>query len=90
MAGLAKLVELVNQYAAVMYAPTAKGTSPGLRLADKLGSGEMDGFINLLVEVRTEVRKQKLWALSDLIRDRLKTLGVTIEDGKEGTKWRWG
>ena len=62
----------------------------GLRLADKKGSGETDGFIDLLVEVRTEVRKQKLWALSDLIRDRLKTLGVTIEDGKEGTKWRWG
>ena len=62
----------------------------GLRLADKKGSGETDGFINLLVDVRTEVRKQKLWALSDLIRDRLKTLGVTIEDGKEGTIWRWG
>src|SRR6202142_4089260 len=62
----------------------------GLRLAEKKGSGETDGFIELLVEVRNEVRKQKLWALSDLIRDRLKTLGVTIEDGKEGTKWRWG
>ena len=62
----------------------------GLRLAEKKGSGETDGFINLLVDVRTEVRKQKLWVLSDLIRDRLKTLGVTIEDGKEGAKWRWG
>jgi len=36
------------------------------------------------------VRKQKLWSLSDLIRDRLKELGVTIEDSKEGTSWRWG
>ncbi len=62
----------------------------GLRLAEKTGSGDSDGFINLLVEVRSEVRKQKLWTLSDLIRDRLKTLGVTIEDGKEDTKWRWG
>jgi cysteinyl-tRNA synthetase len=61
----------------------------GLRLADKKGSGETNGFIDLLVEVRNEVRKQKLWALYDLIRDRLKTLGVTIEDSKEGTKWRW-
>ncbi len=39
--------------------------------------------------MRSEVRKQKLWALSDLIRDRLKALGVTIEDSKEGTSWRW-
>ena len=62
----------------------------GLRLQDKKGSADADGFINLLVEVRAEVRKQKLWAMSDLIRDRLKDLGVTIEDGKEGTTWRWG
>jgi cysteinyl-tRNA synthetase len=61
----------------------------GLRLAEKEGSAGADGFINLLVEVRAEVRRQKLWPLSDLIRDRLNELGVTIEDGKEGTTWRW-
>ncbi|MFH1524809.1 MAG: cysteine--tRNA ligase [Chloroflexota bacterium] len=62
----------------------------GLRLAEKKsGSGDADKFIALLVEVRTEARKQKDWAMSDLIRDRLKELGVSIEDGKEGTSWRW-
>lgn len=61
----------------------------GLRLQEKQGSGDADRFIDLLVEVRNEVRKQKLWALSDLIRDRLKESGVVIEDSKEGTKWRW-
>jgi len=61
----------------------------GLRMADKKGSAGTDGFVNLLVEVRTEVRKQKLWPLSDLIRDRLNELGVTIEDSKEGSTWRW-
>ncbi len=62
----------------------------GLRLQEKQGSGDADKFINLLIEVRSEVRKQKLWPLSDLIRDRLKELGVTLEDSKEGTTWRWG
>jgi cysteinyl-tRNA synthetase len=62
----------------------------GLRLQEKQGSGDADKFIDLLVEVRSEVRKQKLWALSDLIRDKLKEQGVVIEDSKEGTKWRWG
>jgi len=62
----------------------------GLRLQEKQGSGDADKFIDVLVEVRNEVRKQKLWQLSDLIRDKLKELGVTIEDSKEGTKWRWG
>jgi cysteinyl-tRNA synthetase len=61
----------------------------GLRLQEKQGSGDADRFIDLLVEVRSEVRKQKLWAMSDLIRDRLRELGVVIEDSKEGTKWRW-
>ena len=62
----------------------------GLRLQEKQGSGDADKFIDLLVQVRSEVRKQKLWQLSDLIRDQLKELGVVIEDSKEGTKWRWG
>jgi cysteinyl-tRNA synthetase len=62
----------------------------GLQLQEKQGSGDADKFIDLLVEVRSEVRKQKLWILSDQIRDKLKELGVTIEDTKEGTKWRWG
>src|SRR5215216_7564272 len=61
----------------------------GLRLQEKQGAGEADKFIDLLVEVRSEARKQKLWAFSDLVRGKLKELGVTIEDSKEGTTWRW-
>ncbi|MDO8755336.1 MAG: cysteine--tRNA ligase [Anaerolineales bacterium] len=61
----------------------------GLKLEEKQGSGGADKFVNLLIEVRSEVRKQKLWALSDQIRDKLKELGVTIEDSKDGTKWRY-
>jgi cysteinyl-tRNA synthetase len=62
----------------------------GLRLAEKTGTGGADKFVDLLVEIRTEMRKQKNWAMSDLIRDRLKELGVAIEDSKDGTGWRWG
>jgi len=61
----------------------------GLRLAEKKGAGEADKFVDLLVEIRAEMRKQKIWAMSDLIRDRLKELGVVIEDNKDGTSWRW-
>jgi cysteinyl-tRNA synthetase len=61
----------------------------GLRLTEKTGSGDADKFIDLLVEVRGEARAQKLWALSDMIRDRLKERGVTIEDSKDGTSWRY-
>jgi cysteinyl-tRNA synthetase len=60
----------------------------GLRLEEKkTASGDADKFIALLVEIRSEARKQKNWAMSDLIRDRLKDLGVAIEDSKDGTTW---
>jgi cysteinyl-tRNA synthetase len=63
----------------------------GLRLEEKKASGgDADKFISLLVDVRTEARQQKNWAMSDLIRDKLKELGVAIEDGKDGTSWHWG
>jgi cysteinyl-tRNA synthetase len=44
--------------------------------------------MELIINMRTEVRKQKLWALSDVIRDGLKIIGFVIEDKKDGTTWR--
>jgi len=51
--------------------------------------GEAASFIDLLLDVRQELRAQKLWALSDQIRDQLAELGVLIEDSREGATWRW-
>ncbi len=62
----------------------------GLQLKEKQGSSEGEAQVNALIEERNEARKQKQWALSDQIRDKLKELGVSIEDSKDGTKWRWG
>jgi cysteinyl-tRNA synthetase len=62
----------------------------GLRLErSEVGGGRASELVDLLIEVRNEMRQQKLWALSDLIRDRLAELGVVLEDGKQGTTWRW-
>jgi len=62
----------------------------GLQLKRSAASGgQADEFVDLLIEVRDELRDQKLWALSDLIRDRLVDLGVVLEDLKEGSTWRW-
>jgi cysteinyl-tRNA synthetase len=46
-------------------------------------------FIDLLIEMRNQLRDQKLWALSDMVRDRLLELGILVEDTKDGTSWRW-
>ena len=61
----------------------------GLRLDARQDAKPADPFIELLIEARAEARRQKLWALSDLIRDRLAALGVALEDAKDGTTWRW-
>ena len=51
---------------------------------------EQDGkieteLLDLIVDIRNAVRKKKDFETSDLIRSRLKEIGITIEDGKEGT-----
>ena len=61
----------------------------GLRLQEKQGSSDAEAQVEALIAERTEARKQKQWARSDEIRDQLKEMGVTIEDSKDGTKWRW-
>ena len=45
--------------------------------------------VNALIAERTEARQQKQWKRSDEIRDQLKEMGVTIEDSKDGTTWRY-
>ena len=62
----------------------------GLDFAEKKGSSEQEAQVNALIAERIEARKRKQWARSDQIRDQLKEMGVSIEDGKDGTTWRWG
>ncbi len=45
-------------------------------------------FIDLLVEVRQQLREAKQFELADQVRDRLSALGVVIEDSAEGSRWR--
>jgi len=46
------------------------------------------GLVGLLQEVRQEARAKKDFATSDKIRDRLKQMGVIIEDSGQGFRWR--
>ncbi len=63
----------------------------GLELTAQAGAGvtDVEPFVEMLVAVRAELRKQKQWALADQIRDRLAELGVALEDTPQGTQWRW-
>ncbi len=60
----------------------------GLKLSvETIHGQEATPYIELLVEVRQELRQAKQWELSDLVRDRLADLGIQVEDGKEGPTW---
>ena len=48
---------------------------------------KLDGVLQMLIQMRLEARANKDWALSDKIRDELKTLGIQLKDGKEGTSY---
>ncbi|MCY4624767.1 MAG: class I tRNA ligase family protein, partial [Chloroflexi bacterium] len=63
----------------------------GLRLEPEgSASGQpANAFVELLAEVRQELRANKQFALADLIRSRLQELGVSLEDTPEGSKWRF-
>ena len=45
-------------------------------------------LVDLLVEVRTIARQEKQFRIADLIRDRLKELGIELEDTPAGTRWK--
>lgn len=62
----------------------------GLRLEEHAHKvSDAAPFIELLLEVRAEMRKLKQWAIADMIRDRLAAQGVILEDTREGTTWHW-
>jgi len=46
------------------------------------------GLMELVIDIRQRIRAEKLWALSDALRDGLKRLGITLEDKKDGTIWK--
>ena len=62
----------------------------GISLDETAETSGAGPFVQMLVNVRTELRAARQFDISDSIRDRLSELGVTIEDTPEGTEWRIG
>jgi cysteinyl-tRNA synthetase len=49
-----------------------------------------DGLVRLLIDLRAQARTNKDWAMADTIRNRLKDLGIVLEDRVDGTVWKHG
>ena len=44
-------------------------------------------MIELIIDLRLEARKNKDFATSDILRNKLATLGIALNDTKDGTTW---
>jgi cysteinyl-tRNA synthetase len=62
----------------------------GLTLQEQEAAMGAAPFIELLVSLRNELRAAKQFELADRVRSGLSELGITLEDGPEGTRWRRG
>lgn len=58
-------------------------------LPDSGGNGtDIGPVMDLIVDLRKELRSRKMYDLADMIRDRLKDVGYAIEDGADGAVWK--
>jgi cysteinyl-tRNA synthetase len=61
----------------------------GLKLTEEQRDASADPFVDLLIQVRTDLRAAKQYQLADSVRDRLVALGVALEDSAQGTRWKY-
>ena len=66
------------------------GLSESRRAEAVAVNSELAGQIDRLVAERGAAKKVKDWARADAIRSELKSKGILLEDGPDGTTWRLG
>jgi len=68
-----------------LYVYDVLGLKPEEEFSGK--GNQLEGVMQLLLDIRKSARDRKDWATSDKIRDELLKVGIVIKDGKEGTTW---
>jgi len=102
-AALFELAKEINTYLSKAVRQTyalTEATNTLLELAGVLGfdleaqeedkteeSGKLAQVMDLVLEIRQNARKNKDWGTADLIRDRMKEIGIVIEDTPDGVRW---
>jgi cysteinyl-tRNA synthetase len=83
---LQRSVQLLNELGG-----TVLGIIPENGAMGSAGDGALENeLVQLIIGLRAEARAQKLWGISDKIRDGLAKAGIVLEDSKDGTTWRRG
>lgn len=76
-----KLLDLVQKWG---------GDILGILPSSVKNSGDMDiaPIMEMLIDLRKDMKAAKKFDVADTIRDRLKESGIMMEDTREGTRWR--
>ena len=53
------------------------------------GTEFVENLIQIIVDLREELRKMKVYDISDRIREELRKTGIELQDTPEGPKWRF-
>ena len=56
-------------------------------VADTRNLQPYEEAVDLLLSIRSEAKKNRDWATSDLIRDKLNAIGFSVKDTKDGVEW---
>lgn len=49
---------------------------------------DVESSIKNLIDIRSELRSAKKWQLADMVRNKLGSLGIAIEDTAKGANWK--
>ena len=78
--GASKILALMDEYDTVLgILPEENGSED---------DGAFDAVMDILIDLRKELRSRKQYDLADVIRDRLKESGISLEDSSDGAKWK--
>lgn len=59
-----------------------------LKLDEPRATGLTEPLMELILHLRTELRKEQNYNLADIIRDRLDELNILVEDTPQGPRWK--
>lgn len=55
---------------------------------ESASSEEYEALMNVILSIRQEARKEKMYKIADAIRDKLGEIGIVIEDSPTGARWK--
>lgn len=85
-AGQKSVMDFYNRFAGDVLGILSQENELNGAASDMAGAGEK--AIDLLLELRQQAKAKKDFPTSDLIRNRLKDLGIEVQDTKDGATWK--